>query len=534
MSAHASSSRNTQVNKTNKSTVKDPQAAAKQSTTNTAGVAHMLMTVCAAIVQCWMPSYARCHYDEENNLVQVTCRCQTCRSKSVGGVELAFATVEYWLAGHNLNAWKDPLGSGFHVVAIKSCTEKFLEKVHPEEYAKGVRFWMNFEKNRFDVLPRSRQQKASASEQSASNRSAPEASESAPAESLATAPKPQRPMIPPAPAVNPWSKGKQEHTQEHKADPDATAELKKPLPKKEKKHFGTENGEWKKVDTELTPDSRHVVIKTESSQQPSATGACTAPFDLRLEKLCKFGKDCRYNTYTETRKFVCPYNHHTTATIIAKGERIPDSHCPYDNVTFADGKVKVVKCKNKACRNDHLEHHVAYCKGFAGASNAPQPVQQAVHVIYVLPNGHTMMGPPMVGPPMVGPPMMPQFAPPRFHGKPQNKRRPPHPNYVPPKPKQELTDAEFEASLETEQVDSKQEDAELSAIDEEKKAQKLAWLMDPDTDWNDIKMVCCRGQKCGHMTPEYCECPLPSDFEESESEDEDAILSRATAVASAQ
>jgi hypothetical protein len=90
-----------------------------------------------------MPTFARCHRDDDNNLVEVSCRCKTCCSKSTGGNGFSFGTVEYWLAGHELNAWKDPLGSGFHVVAIKSCTEKFLEKVHPEEYAKGARFWMN-------------------------------------------------------------------------------------------------------------------------------------------------------------------------------------------------------------------------------------------------------------------------------------------------------------------------------------------------------------------------------------------------------
>ena len=499
MSANASSSRNTQVAKTNKSTVKDTQAAAKQPTTN------------AAIVQCWMPNFARCHYDEENNLVQVTCRCQTCRSKSVGGVELAFATVEYWLAGHNLNAWKDPLGSGFHVVAIKSCTEKFLEKVHPEEYAKGTRFWMDFEKNRFDTR-RPRTQGASASSEAPQEQAAAEPATVAAPEAPAAAPK--RPTIPPAPAVNPWSKGKQEHQQEHKADPDATAELKKPLPKKEKKHFvpknaGPKTGKWKKVDTELTPDSRHVVIKTESSQQPSATGARIAPFDLRLETLCKFGKDCRNKTHTETSKFVCPYNHHTTATTIAKGEPIPDSHCSYDKVTLVDRKVKVDKCKNKACPKDHLEHHVAYCKGFAGASNAPQPVQQAVQVIYVLPNGQMMQGPPMQGPPMVGPPMMPQFAPPRFHGKPQNKRRPPPPNHAPPKPKQELTDAEFEASLESE-LDIKPESESEHELEDDG----------------------CGGKRCGNMTPGFCTCD--EEELEEELEDEDAILSRAATIAATQ
>ena len=513
-------------------------------TTTNAQVSQTSASASSAIEQCWMPSFARRHNDRDGNFDQMSCRCKTCCSKSSGGNGFSFGTVEDWLAEHELNAWKDPLGSGFHVVAIKSCTEKFLEKVHPEEYANGTYFWMNFYENRFDVLPRPRQQKASASEQSASNRSAPEASESAPAESLATAPKPQRPMIPPAPAVNPWSKGKKEQKAEHKADPDATAELKKPLPKKEKMHLGSpKTGKWKTVKTELTPDSRHVFLVTETKPESATqvhTGVRVAPFALRLEDPCKYGKECRNKTHTDTSKFVCPYNHHTTATTIAKGEPIPDSHCPYDNGTLVDGEVKVGKCKNKACPKDHLEHHVAYCKGFAGASNAPQPMRQAVQVIYVLPNGKMMpplmMPPPMMPPLMMPPPMMPQFAPPRFHGKPQNKRRPPPPNHAPPKPKhkQELTDAEFEASLETEQVDSKQEDAELSAIDEEKNAQKQAWLNDPETNWEDIEKVCCRGQKCGNMTPEFCECPLPSDFEESESEDEDAILSRATAVASAQ
>ena len=493
MSANASSSRNTQVAKTNKSTVKDTQAA-KQSTTN------------AAIAQCWMPNSARCHRD------QVTCRCPTCRSKSVGGLELAFATVEDWLAGHNLYAWLDPLGSGFHVVAIKSCTEKFLEKVHGDEYAKGVRFWMNFEKNRFDVR-RPRTQAASASSEAPQEQAAAESTSAEPA--TAEPAKPKRPTIPPAPAVNPWSKGKQEHKQEHKADPDATAELKKPLPKKEKKiHGSPKTGKWKKVDAELTPDSRHVVIKTESSQQVSAPGTRIAPFDLRLETSCKHGAQCRNKTHTDTSKFVCPYNHHTTATIIAKGEPIPDSHCSYDKVTLVDGKVKVDKCKNKACPKDHLEHHVAYCKGFAGASNTPQPVQQAVQVVYVLPNGQMMHGPPMMQPPMMQPPMMqppmmPQFTAPRFHGKPQNKRRPNPPNYAPPKPKQELTDAEFEASLESE-LDIKPE----SESEHE-----------PEDDG-------CGGKRCGNMTPGFCTCD--EEELEEELEDEDAILSRAATVAATQ
>jgi len=528
-----------------------------------------------AAEQYWIPSFARCHYDDENNLSQVTCRCDTCRSKSVGGVELAYATVEYWLAGHGLNAWLDPLGSGFHVVAIKSCTEKFIQKVHPEEYANGVRFWMNFDKNCFDVREPKQTQKASSSE-----RSAPEASASASAESLATAPK--RPTLPPAPAVNPWSKGKKEHKQEHKADESATAELKKPRSKKEKKHLGpVKKGAWKKVETELAPNSKSIVFNLEPALNTSEPSVRVAPFDIHLEKPCRFGAECKHITHTETSKFVCPYNHYTTATIIRKGEPIPDTHCTYDKVTIVDGQPKWNMCKNKACNKDHGKDHVAYCKGFDAKNSgaAAMLAPQAMQVVYVLPNGQMMqgppmmgppmmgppmmgppmmgppmMGPPMMGPPMMGPPMMPQFVPPRFHGKgKQNNRRPPPPNYAPPKPKpkQELTDAEFEAILETEQasadqedaelsaideVSADQEDAELSAIDEEKKAEKKAWIMHPDTIWEDIEKFSCRGHKCGIITPEFCECPLPSDFEESESEDEDenAILSRATVVAASQ
>ncbi len=476
-----------------------------------------------AAEQYWIPSFAHQHYNEMNEVLEVSCRCKTCRDKSVSGEQLCYGTVGEWIAEHNLAAWKDPLGSGYNVVAIKGCTEKFLEKVHPEKYANGTRFWMNFDSNRFDIRYPYKQ-KAPAEAKPA---------EAAPAEAVATAPK--RPTIPPAPAVNPWSKGEQAH----KADESATAELKKPLPKKEKKHHGpVKNGAWKKVDTELAPNSKSIVFNIEPAQNASASSASSvrvALFDLRLENPCQFRNECKYKTHTKTSKFVCPGNHDTEAAIIPKGEPIPEWLCPYERFGIVDGKHWVKRCKNKACPKDHLENHIAYCKGFdaknSGATAMLAP--QAVQFVYVLPNGQMMQGPPMMGPPT-----MPQFAPPRFNGKvnKQNKRRPPPPNYTPPKPKpkQELTDAEFEASLETEQVDSDQEDAELSAIDEEKKTQKQAWIMHPETNWDDIEKVCCRGQKCGNMTPEYCECPLPSDFEESESEDEDAILSRATVVAASQ
>jgi hypothetical protein len=449
-------------------------------TTTNAQVSAQTSAADTAEEQCWMPSFARCHYDE-NNLVEVSCRCKTCCSKSTGGNGFSFGTVAYWLGGHDLNAWKDPLGSGSDVVAIKSCTEKFLEKVHPEEYANGTRFWMNFEKNRFDIR-RPRTQTASAPSEAPVLQTAAESTSAEPA--TAEPAKPKRPTIPPAPAVNPWSKGKQEH----KADPDATAELKKPLPKKEKLHGSPKTGKWKKVQTELTPDSRHVVIKTESSQQQSAPGTRIAPFDLRLETSCKHGKECRNKTHTDTSKFVCPFNHFTTATIIAKGEPIPDSHCSYDKVT-RDGKVMIDKCKNKACPKDHLEHHVAYCKGTAGASATPAPqfAQQPVQVIYVLPNGQMM-------PPQMMPPQMPQFASPRFHGKPQNKRRPPPPNYAPPKPKQEMGE----------------EDTELEHI--------TAKTIHDETEDEG-----CGGKRCGNITPGFCTC----EEEETESaEEDDDVFSR--------
>ena len=289
MSSNATTSRNTKVTKTNKSTVKDTQTASEQSTTN------------AAIVQCWTPSFARCHHDDENNLVEVSCRCKTCCSKSSGGNGLSFATVEYWLTGHDLNAWQDPLGSGFHVVAIKSCTEKFLEKVHEEEYAQGVRFWMNFEKGRFDVRqPRKEKVQSDAS-----------AAVELPAQIVqetASDPAPHRPFKS-APAVNPWGKGKKQNkTSEDTPIQEETVRLMSaPLPKEKKIPQGSpKTGKWKKVETELTPDSRHVVIVTESAS--SATQVHTAriaPFDLRLETPCKFSAQCRNKTHTETSKFVC-------------------------------------------------------------------------------------------------------------------------------------------------------------------------------------------------------------------------------------
>jgi hypothetical protein len=117
--------------------------------------------------------------------------------------------------------------------------------------------------------------------------------------------------------------------------------------------------------------------------------------------------------------------------------------------------------------------------------------------------------PPQMMMPQQMPPQMPQFAPPRFHGKPQNKRRPPPPNYAPPKPKQELTDAEFEASLESELYIKPESESEHELEDDG-----------------------CGGKHCGNMTPGFCTCD--EEELEEELEDEDAILSRATAVAATQ
>lgn len=453
MSSNASASRNPKVSKTKTSSDMDAKAA--QQSTNT------------AIVQCWMPSFARCHYDDDNNLVEVSCRCKTCCSKSSGGNGFSFGTVEYWLAGHELNAWKDPLGSGFHVVAIKSCTEKFLEKVHPEKYAEGVRFWMNFDKGHFDI----RQPKKEKAQSGASAVVEQTAQETAPA------PAPKRPTIPPAPAVNPWGKGKAPETPK---DDEVARLMSAPIPK-EKKAPMKKGGKWKQVQTELAPDSKNVVLDLAPMAPAASAGPCIAgpriaPFELRLETPCKFGKECRNKSHSETSKFVCPYNHYTTATTIAKGEPIPDSHCSYDKVTFVDGKVKVDKCKNKACPKDHLEHHVAYCKN-TGASNAPAPMQQPVQVVYVLPNGQMMPGQMMQMPQSAQPPQMPQFTPPRFHGKAPNKghskRRPPPPNRPLPVPKTKETlpeDAEFDHVAATTAIDentaSEQEESEQETEDE--------------------------------------------------------------------
>ena len=454
-----------------------------------------------AIAQCWTPSFARCHHDkEDNSLLEVSCRCKTCCSKSSGGNGLSFATVEYWLAGHELNAWKDPLGSGSYVVAIKSCTEKFLEKIHPDEYANGTRFWMNFEKNRFDVREPRKNSKEKTEDAHASSEDAHASSEPAVDATAESAPK--RPTIPPAPAVNPWSKGVVAN--DETPEQEETARLMSaPLPKaKSPPMQKASQGKWKKVGTVLTPDSRHLVIKAETAS--SATQVHTsriAPFDLRLETLCKHGNKCRNKAHTETSKFVCPFNHNTTATIIAKGEPIPDSHCSYDKITLVDGKVKIDKCKNKACPKDHLEHHVAYCKGTIGASATPAPkiAPQPVQIIYVLPNGQMMQGPPMMGPPT-----MPQFTPPQFHGK-QGTRRPPPPNRFLPVPiKNEGT---FE-------------DAELAHI--------TAKTIHDDTEDEG-----CGGKHCGNITPGFCTCDDGEVFE-TESGDEEDILDQMVSNATMQ
>jgi hypothetical protein len=485
----------TKVSKTKTSSDMDAKAA--QQSTDT------------AIVQCWMPPFVHRHYDGDRNLVEVSCHCKTCCSKSSVGNGFSFGTVEDWLGGHELNAWKDPLGSGFHVVAIKPYNpytkkflEKFLEKVHPEKYAEGVRFWMNFDEGRFDVR-RPRGEKAQ------SGASAVVEQEIAPAQATqetAPAPAPKRPTFKPAPAVNPWGKGKAPETPKDASPEDEeTARLMSaPIPK-EKKAPMKKGGKWKQVETKLAPDSRHVVLDLAPIVAASAgpAGPRIAPFDLRLEKPCMHGPECRHKTHTETSKFVCPYNHHTTATTIAKGEPIPDSHCSYDKVTLVDGKVKIDKCKSKACTKDHLENHVAYCKGFAGASNAPAPVQQQpVQVVYVFPNGQTMMPQQMMMPQMMVPqqmpPQMPQFAPPRFHGKPQNKRRPPPPNRPLPVPKTQET---------------LPEDAELVHI-------VATTAIDEDTESEQDEFDGCGGKRCGNMTPGFCTC------DEEELEGEDDILAR--------
>ncbi len=445
MSSQTSASRNPKVATTKTSTVTDAKAAMQSTDT--------------AIVQCWTPSFARCHYDENNDLVEVTCRCKTCCSKSVGGKDgngFSFGTVEYWLNGHELNAWKDPLGSGFYVVAIKSCTEKFIEKIHPEEFAKGVRFWMNFKKGCFEI----RQPREEKTQSGASAAAEKEQAPSQPTKETAPAP---RPFHKPPPAVNPWGKDTAAATPK---DSETARLMSAPIPK-EKKPKVQKGGKWKQVDTKLAPDSRHVVLDLASAVPAGPAGPRIAPFDLRLETLCQFGDKCRNKTHTAESKFVCPYNHHTTATIIAKGEPIPDSHCSYDKVTFVDGKVKVDKCKNKACTKDHLEHHVAYCKS-TGASNAAAPVQ----VVYVLPNGQMMPGQMMQH---QMPPQMPQFAPPRFHGKAPNKaprlRTPPNRPLPVPKTQEVIPeDAELEHVAATTAIDenteSEQEESEQETDEE--------------------------------------------------------------------
>jgi hypothetical protein len=246
---------------------------------------------------------------------------------------------------------------------------------------------------------------------------------------------------------------------------------------------------------------------------------------------CKYGDDCRYKAHSKTngerRDYICPYNHHTKATIIPKGEPIPDWLCPYDKVTFVDGKLEVEKCRNKACEEDHLENHVPYCKG-SGVAAMPTP-QQQVQLVYVLPNGQMMgppmmgppmMGPPMMGPPMMGPPTMPQFSAPRFYNK-QNKPRPPPPTRTPPKPrpppptrtppkpKKELSDAEFDALVQSEPT--KQENSEQ----EDEPSEDEMSEDEPSED---------------EMSEDE-----PSEDEMSEDEpSENAILSRAVALASTQ
>lgn len=406
-----------------------------------------------AIEQCWTPGFARIRRDKDNKLAEVCCSCKTCCSKSAGGNGFSFGTVEDWLDGHELTAWKDPLGSGSYVVAIKSCTERFLEKIHPEEFAKGVRFWMNFKKGCFDVRqPRE--------EKPQSGASAAAEKEQAPSQATQeTAPAP-RPFHKPPPAVNPWGKDKVVATPK---DSETVRLMSAPLPK-EKKPKIQKGGKWKPVETKLAADSRHVVLDLAPIVDGPAgpTGPRIAPFDLRLEQPCKYGDECRNKTHAGETKFVCPFNHHTKATTIAKGEPIPDSHCSYDKITIVDGKVKVDKCKNKACPKDHLEHHVAYCKS-TGASNAPAPVQ----VVYVLPNGQMMPGQVMQH---QMPPQMPQFTPPRFHGKAPNKakkhRTPPNRPLPVPKTQEIPEDAEFEHVVATTAVDENTE-SEQEESDEE-------------------------------------------------------------------